>query len=140
MTGRDQLLQTLDETHTGLITAAMDSTARGMKGPWGPREILAHVVGWEAVAIAYLPQLLEGNELLERAINIAMVTLVGDQSIETLSDMLYQVHQRFIQMPEVQDEVSFVPGHAAYERAKAAIAHSLEHVRELELWQEDKGR
>lgn len=135
MTERTRLLQALDEMHKRLITAALHAEERSMKGPWGPREILGHAVGWEAVAIAYLPQLLESNEPLERAINIGMATLIDDQSIERLGDMLHEVHQRFLALPEVQDEASFVPGNAFYERTKAAIAHSLEHVQELEHWQ-----
>jgi hypothetical protein len=135
MSERSQLLDSLNEAHERLVTAAMDAAGRGMKDPWGPREILAHVVGWEAMSIARLPRLLAGEPPLtydEQAVNIAMVTLIGDQPIEVFRTLLSQVHQRFVQMPEVQDEASFVPGHPIYERAKRAIAHSLEHVQELE--------
>ena len=61
-----------------------------------------------------------------------MVTLVGDQPIEALRRMLDRVHNRFLGMPEVQEDESFVPGHPIFERTKAAIGHSLEHIQALE--------
>jgi transcriptional regulator with XRE-family HTH domain len=70
--------------------------------------------------------------LTYEAVNLAMATLAGELSIEIIRDLLYQVHQRFLNMPEVQDEASFVPGNPIYERTKSAIGHSLEHVRELD--------
>lgn len=137
MTERERLLQAMDEAHNRLIAAALQATERGMKDPWGPREILAHAVGWEALVIARLPRLLAGGDPLPfdiDAINIAMTTLIGEQPIEVFCDMLPKVHQRFLDMPEVQDEVSFVPGHLIYERVQLAIEHSLEHAEELERW------
>ncbi len=128
-------LRTLDEAHEKLITAVNAAAARGVKGPWGPREILAHVVGWEVIAIHRLPKLIAGEAPLtydEDAVNVAMVTLVGDQPLETIRDMLYQAHHRFLHIPEVQSLASFVPGHPVYERTKAAIRHSFEHAQELD--------
>src|SRR5690348_15313661 len=103
MTERERLLQAMDEAHNRLIAAALNAVERGMKGPWGPREILAHVVGWEALVIARLPRLLAGGEPLPfdvDATNIAMITLIGDQPIEVFCSMLPQVHQRFLDLPE----------------------------------------
>ncbi len=135
MTERIELLQSLEAAHEKLIAAAINADTRGVKGSWGPREILAHVVGWEVIAIECLPGLLPAEApapLTYDAVNLAMATLVGDHPIETIRNMLYQVHQRFLQLSEVQNDASFVPGHPIYERTKAAIAHSLEHGQELE--------
>ncbi len=101
----------------------------------GPREILAHVVGWEVVAMACLPRLLPSEALAPLtydALNLAMVTLIGDQPIEVFRDMLSQAHERFLRMSEVQEDTSFVPGHPIYGRTKAAVGHCLEHVQELD--------
>ncbi|HZU03969.1 MAG TPA: hypothetical protein VFA10_30180 [Ktedonobacteraceae bacterium] len=135
MTERSRLLQTLEDAHERVIIAAMDADARGVTGSWGPRQILAHIVGWEVIAIECLPELLPGEApapLTYDAINLAMATLAGDHPIEALRDKLYQAHQRFLHMPEVQDDTSFVPGNPLYERTKAAIRHSLEHAEVLE--------
>ncbi|GHO90925.1 hypothetical protein KSF_009730 [Reticulibacter mediterranei] len=135
MTERIDLLQSLADAHERLITPAMKAAARGVNGSRGPREVLAHIVGWEVIAIACLPGLLPGEApapLTYDAMNLAMVTLIGEQPIEVFRDMLYQTHQRFLNMPEVQDEASFVPGHPIFERTLAAIGHCVEHVRELD--------
>ena len=138
MTEREQLLQTLDEAHNRLIAAALNAAKRGMKDPWGPREILAHVVGWEALVIDRLPRLLAGEEPLAfdvDATNVAMITLIGEQPIEIFCAMLPKVHQRFLDIPEVKEDTSFIPGHRVYERVHLAIEHSLEHAEVLECWQ-----
>jgi hypothetical protein len=46
--------------------------------------------------------------------------------------MLYQIYERFLRLPEVQEDASFTSGHPIYKRTKAAIGHSLEHAQALE--------
>jgi hypothetical protein len=136
MSERNRMLQALEDAHEQVVIAAIYATERGAKGTWGPCEILAHIVGWEVIAIECLPGLLPSEApapLTYDAMNKAMVTLIGNQPIEVFCDMLHQAHERFVQMPQVQDEASYVPGNPIYERICAAIGHSLEHVQELQI-------
>ncbi len=70
------MLQALEEAHEQVVIAALGADARGgVKGSWGPREIVAHIVGWEVVAIECLSRLLPSEApvpLTYDALNLAM--------------------------------------------------------------------
>lgn len=68
------------------------------------------------------------------AINVAMIALIGKQPLEVFCGLLSNVHQRFLDTPDVQGEASFVPEHLIYEQVHLAIEHSLEHPEKLERW------
>ena len=67
------------------------------------------------------------------AINAAMVTLIGEQPLETLCDMLRQAYQRNIELLRTQDDRYFQSGDYVYERTKAVIDHCQEHIQQLVL-------
>jgi hypothetical protein len=65
------------------------------------------------------------------AINAAMVTLMGEQPLETLSGMLRQTYQRNVELLRQLDDTFFQPGQYVYERTKAVIEHCQEHMQML---------
>ncbi len=135
---KEQLLQELIEAHERLIAAATAACERGVTREgekWGPREIMAHIAGWEANAIKRVPKIVVGapfRKYDDDAFNEAVITILGDQSFDTVRDILRQTYQRDIAMLQALDESVFVPGNYAYERAKAAISHCYEHAQELD--------
>ncbi len=135
---KEQLLQELVNSHERLIASATAAHERGVTRngeEWGPREIVAHIAGWEANAIIRVPNTLAGapfNKYDQEAFNNVVVTLVGDQSFEKVCNILRQTYQRDVEMLRKLDESVFVPGNYAYDRTKAAISHSYEHVQELD--------
>src|SRR6266853_2282969 len=112
------LIQTFDEAYKKLIAAATKATRQDRQAQgneWGPREILAHIVGWAAQATAFIPQILAGlpaqtyaSELqhtaIDEAFNTAFITILGNQSFEQVLTLAHQTHQRFVQMLREQDE------------------------------------
>jgi len=145
-TGKDQLIQAFDEAYEKLIRAATQAVKRGMKAQeneWGPREILAHIVGWAAKTTEILPQIIAGlppltyasdlqHDAIDEAFNTAFMTILHDQTFEQVLALAHQTHQRFVQMLRAQDENIFVPGNTAYERLQRVIDHHLQHAQELE--------
>ena len=135
---KEQLLQELVEAHERLIVAATAAFERGVTREgekWGPREIMAHIAGWEANALKRVPKIVAGapfRKYDDDAFNEAVITILGDQSFEAVRDMLRQTYQRDIEMLKTLDESVFVPGNYAHERAKAAISHCYEHAQELD--------
>ena len=78
----------------------------------------------EVIAVECLPGLLLSEAPAPPpydAVNMALVTLIGDQPIEAFRDMLQRAHERCLCVPEVQDDTCFVPGHPIYAQTKAAI-------------------
>lgn len=138
MTPKEQLLQELSEAHERLIAAAATALRRGVvqEGErWGPREVMAHIVGWEANALVRVPKIVAGAERLEYdndAFNTAILTVLGNQSFDAVRDLLRKTYQRDVEMLRALDESNFVPGNYAYERTKAAIRHNYEHAQELD--------
>ena len=59
--------------------------------------------------------------------------LIGEQSLETLCDMLRQVYQRDVELLRSLDDKFFQPGDYVYERTKAVIEHCQEHMQQLVL-------
>ncbi|HYU75224.1 MAG TPA: divalent-cation tolerance protein CutA [Ktedonobacteraceae bacterium] len=143
---KEQLLQEMIEAQERLITAATNAQARGVVrqgDTWGPREILAHIAGWEAHAVARIPRIIAGMPPLtyihdaqhaaaDDAVNAAIITVLGDQSFDTVRDILRKTYQRDIQMLRELGDTFFTPGNYVYERIKAAIDHINQHAFELE--------
>ena len=134
---KEQILQALNEADEKLIIAATAVAQRGIirKGEWGPREVLAHIVGWEAEATARIPALIAGEPPLvydDDAFNAAMLTELGEQSFEHVRNNLRQTHQRLVNLLMKQEERIFTPGHNVRRRVKAMTEHSLEHAHALE--------
>jgi hypothetical protein len=121
---KEQLLCAFGEAHERLITTAEAATARGVsyEGDFGPREVLAHIVGWEAEATEWIPLLVGGAPALtydDHAFNAAVLTVLGDHPFEVVGDMLLRTHQHFAQMLSTLEDTVFVPGNSVYERVKA---------------------
>jgi hypothetical protein len=143
---KEQLLQELVHAYEQLIAAATSAAQRGVirqGDTWGPREIIAHMAGWEVIATVRVPHIAAGmppfeyaNEtqqsVMDDAINITAVTLIGDQSLAAVYGILRQAYQRDVEMLKKLDEKLFQPGVYVYERTKAAIEHCQEHIQDLD--------
>ena len=111
---------------------------------WGPREIVAHLAGWEVMASVRIPKIVAGmppteftnpiqQTVMNDAINTAMVTLIGEQPLETLCGMLRRAYQRNSELLRSLDDSFFQSGDYVYERTKAVIEHCDEHMQQLVL-------
>jgi hypothetical protein len=143
---KEQLLQEFAQSYEHLIETATLAAQRGMsqrQDGWGPREIVAHLAGWEVMARVRIPRIVAGmpsaeftdptqQTMMNDAINTAMVTLIGEQSLKTLCDLLRQAYQRNVEMLRALDDRFFQPGEYVYERTKAVIEHCQEHMQQLE--------
>jgi hypothetical protein len=103
---------------------------------WGLREIVGHLAGWEVMASVRIPRIVAGmppaefadatqQTVMNDAINAAMVTLIGEQPLETLCSMVQQDYQRNIELLRSLDEGFFQPGDYVYERTKAVIVMNI---------------
>jgi hypothetical protein len=141
----EQLIQDFDDAYERLIEAATTVERERIvyENAWGPREVLAHIVGWAAQAIEFIPQVLAGqlpqayiSELqhaaIDDAFNAAFITLLGNQPFEQMLTSARQTHEHFIELLRAQDETIFVPGNYVYERMKRIIDHYRQHAQELE--------
>jgi hypothetical protein len=57
---KEQLLQELAEPFEQLIGTATEAEQRGVTrqgDTWGPREIVAHLAGWEVMATVRIPKI-----------------------------------------------------------------------------------
>jgi tetratricopeptide (TPR) repeat protein len=145
---KESLLREGAEAFEQLIAVAHEAAQHGVtrrEDTWGPREIVAHLAGWEVIATVHIPSVVAlmpplfaypdptQHEVLNDALNTMMITLVGDQSLENLCALLRQTSQQDIEMLQKLDDAVFQPGHYVYERTKAAIEHCQEHIEELVL-------
>jgi hypothetical protein len=144
---KEQLLQEFAEAYEQLMKAATSAAQRGVTrqgDTWGPREIVAHLAGWEVMATVRIPRIVAGmppaefadktqQTVMNDAINAAMVTLTGEQPLDTLCGMLRQAYQRNVEMLRKLDDSFFQPGEYVYERTKAVIEHCQEHLQGLVL-------
>ena len=142
---KEQLLQEFAGAYEQLMAAANHAAQRGVTlqaDGWGPREIVAHLAGWEVMASVRIPSIVAGmppaefadatqQRVMNDAINSAMVTLVGEQSLETLCGMLRQAYKRNVELLRQLDDKFFQPGQYVYERTKAVIDHCQEHMQQL---------
>ena len=147
---KEQLLQEFADAYEQLIGTATEAAQHGVTRQadrWGPREIVAHLAGWEVIATVHVPKVAAGmpplfmyadktqQTVLNEALNATMVTLVADQPLSTVGGLLRQAYQRDIEMLRKLDDTFFQPGEYVYERTKAAIEHCQEHIEELVLSQ-----
>ena len=144
---KEQLLQKFAEAYEQLIETASLAAQRGVtqrRDRWGPREIVGHLAGWEVMASVRIPRIVAGmppaefadqtqRTVMNDAINAVMVTLMGEQSLETLCGMLRQAYQRNVEMLRKLDDTFFQPGQYVYERTKDVIEHCQEHLQGLVL-------
>ncbi len=142
---KEQLLQELADAFERLIVTATDASQRGLTSQgdtWGPREIVAHLAGWEVMATVRIPRIAAGMPPLEEAdearqavmndaINATIVTMIGDQPLDAVCGILRQAYQRDIEVLRALDETFFQPGEYVYERTKAVIEHCQEHSQTL---------
>lgn len=144
---KEQLIQQLAEAFEQLIAAATDADRRGTPHPdngWGPREVVAHMAGWEVMASVRVPKIVAGMRPLEEtdaarqvvmndAINATIVTMIGDQPLAAVCGLLRQAYQRDIEILKGLDDSFFQPGEYVYERTKSVIDHCHEHMEGLVL-------
>ena len=144
---KEQLLQELADAFEQLIGTATEAAQCGVTrqgDTWGPREIVAHLAGWEVMATVRVPHMVAGMPPLEfadetqqtamdDAINATIVAMIGEQSLASVCGLLRQAYERDIEMLRKLDDTFFQPGDYVYERTKAAIEHCQEHLQELVL-------
>lgn len=142
---KEQLLQDLADAFEQLIRTATEAAQRGVTSQgetWGPREVVAHMAGWEVMATVRIPKIAAGMPPLEEAdetrqavmndaINATIITMIGEQSLDTVCGILRQAYQRDLEILKKLDETFFQPGEYVYERTKGVIEHCQEHGQEL---------
>ena len=142
---KELLLKEFAQAYEQLIETATLTAQRGVtkeRDGWGPREIVAHLAGWEVMASVRIPRIVAGmppaefidptqQTVMNDAINAAMVTLIGEQPLKTLCDLLRQIYQRNVEMLRSLDDRFFQPGEYVNERTKAVIEHCQEHMQQL---------
>ncbi len=143
---KEQLIQEFIQAYEYLMETATRTSERGMtkeQDIWGPREIVGHLAGWEAMATVRIPRIVAGTPpaefadptqatMMNDAINAAFVTLIGEQPLETLCDMLRHIYRRNVELLRSLDDTFFQPGEYVYERTKAVIEHCQEHREQLQ--------
>jgi hypothetical protein len=145
---KEQLLTALAEAFEDLIAVVEEAAESGVSSQasaWGPREVVAHLAGWEVIATVHVPQVAAGisplfvyadttqQRVLNEALNAAMVTLIADQPLLSVCGLLRQAYQRDLAMLRQLDETFFHPGQYVSARTKAAIQHCHEHIEKLLL-------
>ena len=144
---KERLLQELAEAFEQLIGTATEAAQRGVTRQgdrWGPREVVAHLAGWEVMATVRIPKIVAGMPPLEEsdkerqavmndAINATIVTMIGEQSLSTVCGILRQAYQRDLEILRKLDDTFFQPGEYVYERTRSVIGHCQEHGQELVL-------
>lgn len=139
---KEQLLQEFAAAYERVIETASRAAERGAPHQgkvWGPREVVAHLAGWEVMATVRIPHVVAGMPpaefsdetqamVINDAINAALVTLAGDQPLHILCGMLRRAYRRTVEILRPLDETFFQPGEYVYERTKGVIEHCQEHV------------
>ena len=138
---REQLIEEFAAAYERLIGLAAEAARRGMTREgetWGPREIVAHLAGWEVMATVRVPKVAAGmapieiadeaqEAVMNDAINATIVAMIGDQSLDDVCDILRQAYRRDIAILRTLDERCFQSGEYVYERTRSAIEHCQEH-------------
>jgi len=146
---KEQLLQELASAFEQLIGTATEAAQRCVirqGDTWGPREIVAQLAGWEVMATVRIPKIVAGmppfedadetrQAVMDDAINATIVTMIGDQPLNTVCDILRRAYHRDIEMLRSLDETFFQPDEYVYERTKGVIEHCQEHLQMLVLSQ-----
>ncbi|HEY4384926.1 MAG TPA: ClbS/DfsB family four-helix bundle protein [Ktedonobacteraceae bacterium] len=144
---KEQLLEAFVEAYEQLIETVSLPAQHGAaqrRGMWGPREIVAHMAGWEVMASVRIPRIVAGmppaefadetqQETMNDAINAAMITLIGEQPLEILCDLLRRAYQQNVEMLRKIEDTFFQPGEYVYERTKDVSEHCQEHIQQLAL-------
>jgi hypothetical protein len=141
---KEQLLQQFAAAYERVIETATLAAQRGAASSvpgdaWGPREVVAHLAGWEVMAHVRIPPIVAGMapiefgdqaqaRIMNDAINATVVTIAGDQPLDTLCGTLRRAYQRTLEILEPIDDSNFKPGSYVYERTKAVIDHCQEHI------------
>ena len=142
---KEHLLQKFAEAYEQFIRTATQAALRGIThtgDTWGPREVVAHMAGWEVMATVRIPKIAAGmpplefdddeqSDVMNDAINATIVTLAGEQSLETLCSLLRQTYRHNVEILRQLDDTHFQPGQYVYERTKNVIEHCQEHGQEL---------
>lgn len=142
---KEQLLREFADAYEEVIRKATEAARSGtttIRDGWGPREIVAHLAGWEVMATVRIPAIAAGMAPLEfdddiqqtvmnDAINATIVTMIGDQPLETVCGILRQAYQRDSVLLKTLGERYFQPGEYVYERTRSAIEHCQEHGEEI---------
>jgi hypothetical protein len=84
---KEQLLQELAEAFEQLIGTATEAAQRGVTrqgDTWGPREIVAHLAGWEVMATVRIPKIAACMEVAHLASPQTVFEIVVDNEIEFL--------------------------------------------------------
>jgi hypothetical protein len=138
---KDELLRAFVDAYERLMAMAVVAEQRGVgraDDGWGPREIVAHLAGWEMMATVRVPVVAGGmapiefadeaqNQVMNDAINGAFVALVGDQPLEAICGILRRAYQQDVAFLQTLDERYFQPGEYVYERTYGIIEHCQEH-------------
>jgi hypothetical protein len=138
---KDELLQNFAAAYERLMASAIAAEQRGMArqgDTWGPREIVAHLAGWEVMATVRMPAIVAGmppmeetdparETVMNNAINATIVTMVGDQSLAAICGMLHQAYQHNLAFMQTLEDSFFQPGEYIYERTLGVIDHCQEH-------------
>lgn len=142
---KDQLLQKMADAYEQVIAAAIEVSRRGSSVPasaWGPREIIAHMAGWEVIGTVRIPRIVAGmpplefadeaqQTVMDDAINAALIAMIGDQPLEAVCGILRRAYQSNIEFLRTLDERFFQPGEYVYERSKGVIEHCQEHMEQV---------
>lgn len=142
---KDDLIQAFTDAYERIIAAATQATQQAAGRPpdgWGPREAVAHLAGWEAMASVRIPAIAGGmaplefedeaqNDVMNNAINAAFVAVAGQQPAAALCDTLRQAYQRTVALLRTLDDRHFQPGEYVYERTRGAIEHCDEHIEQF---------
>jgi hypothetical protein len=142
---KEELLDAFANAYERLMETAtaaeQDGSTRADSG-WGPREIVAHLAGWEVMATVRVPAVVGGmapmefadpvqNRVMNDAINAAFVALAGSQPLAAVCGVLRQAYQRDVAFLQTLDEQFFQPGEYVYERTYGIIEHCQEHAEML---------
>ncbi|HEX9036889.1 MAG TPA: GNAT family N-acetyltransferase, partial [Ktedonobacterales bacterium] len=139
---KDELLRQFAAEYERLIAVAALASQRGVTREgelWGPREVVAHLAGWEVMANVRIPAIVAGippaefanprqDTMMNNAINTAFVAMAGEQSLEMLSATLRRAYLRSADILRDVDERLFQPDEYVYERTLGAIWHCREHI------------
>ena len=142
---KEQLLQEMADAYEKVIQTANEVAQRGIttiRDDWGPRQIIGHLAGWEVMATVRIPAIVAGmlpleftdeaqQKVMDDAINATIVAMVGNQSLDTMCDLLRREYRRDLEMLRELDDRFFQPGEYVYERTKGVIEHCQEHMEEL---------
>jgi hypothetical protein len=142
---KEQLLQEFAQAYEQFIATALQAAQRGVTkqgDTWGPREIVAHMAGWEIMANVRIPRIVAGTPpaefadeaqqtMMNDAINTALVTLIGEQPLDILCGMLRKAYQHNVELLSSLSDSFFQPGQYVYERTRGVIEHCQEHMEPL---------